>query len=247
MGTNSHITRGVLMSRLKVGDALDPATVPPQKVARSQFVDSLPQFTVIRAYATAIPVGAAEDITAGMDAWYGLRRVRVIEGAGQEFSLTGAAMELLPTDSAGGALTGYTSPKAWGDTRGITAAIVVGKNLPITPNAWTSGPAYVPGIDFGNVAPHARSLKNDADTAPVYYVKSGFPTGTFRDTAPNKPPLRWSFAPHVARFTYGETFDIALVVRRAQVHALGSAGELACLIDVACTVGLSRSAADFQR
>lgn len=247
MTRSPSIRRQVFERFVGVGEKSGGGDTPARQSSRSPFVDTLPQFRVIRAYATSIPVGAAEVIPTGMDAWFGLRRVRVKEDFGQEFSLTGCAMELLPSDSAAGALTGYTTPKAWGDTRGLGAAIVIGKNLPMTPNAWTGAPSWIPGIAFGDAAPHGRSLLNDPGSMPEYFVQAGFPTGTFRDTAPNKPPLRWSFAPHVARCTLGETFDIALVVRRSQINALGSAGELACLINVACTVGLSLSAADFKR
>ena len=78
-----------------------------------------------------------------------------------------------------------------------------------------------------------------------YLITQSFPTGKFRDTAPNKPPFRWSFAPMVYRFAGADTLDVALVVRAAQVNGQGSPGTLVGLADVALTLGRVTSDRDF--
>lgn len=224
------------------GSATPTEKQPAPWRSRSRFVDELPQFVVMRGYFASISV-AAPTINTGEAAWFGLRRIIAGRDIAQEFSLTGVAMTLLPTDSAGGGLTGYTSPLAWGDTRGITAAMVVGKSLPIKEQDWTSAVAYLPGINFG-LATQSAASKLSSASIREYDVEQSFPTGTFRDTAPNKPPLRWSFAPHVKRFRRGEALDIALVVRGDQIN--GQTGTLAGYASVAVTLGLSNSEADFK-
>lgn len=231
-----------VLSGPAVGGIVPSESQPQQRRGRSRFVDELPQFVIMRGYFAQISVNAPT-INPGEAAWFGLRRVIAGRDVAQEFSLCGVAMTLLPTDSAGGALTGYTNPLAWGDTRGITAAIVVGKNLPIKEEDWTSAVAYLPGIDFG-LASQGAASKLSANPLREYDVEQSFPTGTFRDTAPNKPPLRWSFAPHVKRFRRGEALDIALVVRGDQINAKN--GTLAGYASVAVTLGLSQSEADFK-
>ena len=218
----------------------------PGKNPSSPLTDLLPAFVAVRAYFHSIEVAAGLTLAAGA-AWYKLASLSP-RNIGQEFSLSGAAATMLPTDSAGGALTGFSNPLAWGDTRGMSAAIVVGRNLPGDVGEWQGFPAFVPGVDFGEASPATASLRSVvAQNQPDYAIVQSFPTGTFRDTAPNKPPLRWAFAPHTLRVRDGETLDVSLVVRRAQVHNLGGAGQLVGLADFALTLGLTENTVSYTK
>lgn len=216
--------------------------LPTRNKPRSAFVDELPQYEVEPAYFHVLSV-AGVSVGTGESAWYGLRRIRSRD-IGEDFCLTGCAMDLLPTDSAGGAISGYTGTiLPWGDARGILAAIVIGRNLPITPNAWTSAKAFIPGIEGGNTANNTHTLESSGKM-PRYFVVQSFPTGTYRDTAPNKPPYRSSFAPHVARITENDSLDCALVVTGSQIN--GASGIIVGMANVRMTIGLTESRADFK-
>lgn len=212
------------------------------KSARSPFTDQLPQFQTRRAYFHAIATPVS--VVFANQAWYGLRRITP-KSFGGEFELAGLTMTLLPTDSDGGALTGFaTAPIGWGDTRGLSAAIVVGRNLPIGKGAWSDAPAYIPGISFGDGSPDSTTLDTPDANFPEYIAVAGFPTGKFRDTAPNKPPFRWSYAPHVMRFAGGDSLDVALVVRGTTVNNI-NLGPIVGLADVSLTIGRVDSDRDF--
>jgi len=239
------------INRARFGTKVDVAPKPDEvkgvspsssKQPKSPFSESLPQFVVERAYFH----GIATPVTTAWtnEGWYGLRSIRP-KDFGAEFAFAGCAMTLLPSDSDGGALTGFaTTPIGWGDTRGLGAAIVVGKNLGITQGAWTDKPAYIPGIDFGDASPNANGLVTPTGSFHKYLVIQGFPTGKFRDTAPNKPPFRWSFAPHLHRFAGADSLDVALVVRGSIINNI-AAGTIVGLAEIDLTIGRVDSDRDF--
>jgi hypothetical protein len=224
---------------------------PLRRAERSPLTDILPPAVNYRAWATYIPVPAGLTIGTQEAAWYGLRRRTIDAERFQEICVTGVHMCLLPADTVGGPLAGSPLPSgapflAWGDTTGLGAAVVVGKNLPFSEaGVWTSAPHSIPGLDYGNASTGSDQSLRSGETAATYIAVTSFPTGSFRDTSPNKAFPRWNFQPHAIRLVGGESLDVAFVIRRNVVNGLGTASALACLIDVQVTVGLTVSPTDW--
>lgn len=200
-------------SRLKSGKPGGPGLADPadaaQRRARSPLVDLLPTFDVWGAWFTELDV-SSPTIDAGVSAWYGLRRIHVDRDTGQEVGISGFQLTLLPADVDGAA---DLDALGWGSTTGIAAAIVIGTNLPITAGGWSSGPAHMPGIE--DAAPCHLSVT----PGRRYIHVQPFPTGKFTDTVPAQVSIIREFGAFVYRVPVGSTIDVALVCRRAQVHA----------------------------
>jgi hypothetical protein len=192
-----------------------PRGQAPQPV-RANLGDVLPPFRVVPVFASEISIPAATSFGAAGDrvaAWYGLESIRVDKS--EPFGLAGYLVELLPTDSAAaGTAQGGGTVTAWGTTRGDAAAIVIGRDLPITRKGWTFAPCFAPGID--NNESSGVSL-DSARIADGYLGTHSFPTGKYNDTTPNKITVPRSFLPTVHPFPEGTRLDVALVVRRTQL------------------------------
>jgi hypothetical protein len=220
-------------------------------IGRSPLVNILPPVRMELAGATWIAVPSGLVAPSGSAAWYGLRRL-TIGPSRADLQLTAVAMTLLPPDTVGGAFGGSPLPtlfpfRAWGDSTGLGAAVVVGRNLPIEPNAWTFNPAGIPGIDWGGGGIQQQASLTSLNSMPDYIAVGTFPTGSLRDVAPNKVWARWNFQPHAHRVTEGQTLDVALVVRSGTVAALGADHALACYIDVQLVLGLTLQPTDFKQ
>lgn len=183
----------------------------------------------------AIPVpNGTTNPADGRSAWYQLRRIRIDEDTQQEVTFVGAHATLLPTDNngAGSTIYGVAAGDAlgWGDAQGISAAIIVAKNLRhLTDGQWTHAPANLHGIETGNM--HVER------PAPYLHVFS-FPTGALDDAAPHKSEPRVTFAPYPPKLTLGDTLDIALVVRANQiVNTSGSARYIVGYADIRLLLG----------
>lgn len=151
-----------------------PPASPYAKTAQTPLSTLLPQFRNVAAYFHQVDV-AAPTIASTTEAWFGLRRIRADQN--QEFSLSMLRFQMRPCDVNGAGITGPATPLAWGDSRGISAAIIVGRNLPFSQvNVWTGQPAYVPGIDAGGTA--NSYTKVNPDGMPDYFAIQNFPTGT---------------------------------------------------------------------
>lgn len=198
--------------------SLAPLPRPDEPIAaarygmRSPLTDLLPVFRPVHGWFSSIAV-AAPQIQTGHSAWYGLQRIQVTTDNDQELQINGVEAEMLPTDPDGAG--GASSPLAWGTTAGIGAALVIGIGLPIQFGEWSSAPTLVPGIettgDFANT-PLARG-------SSILWFAS-FPTGKYTDATPNKWKTIKSWGAFTARVTQGQTLDVALVVRRSQIHNL---------------------------
>jgi len=193
---------------------------------------------VVRAgfHQLAIPNGFA--VGSGESAWYKLRSIDPGNdpAAPLDFAIVGVRAELCAcdVDAAGGGGISAANAAAWGDTRGMLAAIVVGRSLPGRLNAWSSAPAYIPGIDTGG--PGGLLIPTQA---PDYIYKTGFPSGKWSDTTPGKGIASWSFAPDQVVFPSGAgSLDISLVVQGSQIQTAASK-TLVGMADVSIMLRLS--------
>lgn len=181
---------------------------------------------------------AAPTITSGEQAWYGLRRIDARRDLGGDAVLMGVRYVMKPSDSAAAGITGVATPLAWGDAQGLSAAIVVGKRLPIQLGVWSSYAAHVPGIDAGGTA--AAHTINSASVRPAEYLSwKSFPTGTWSDTKPEDKESYDDFGGECMEIRQGETVDVALVMRGSYVS--GQTGTIVGLADVRLLFALAET------
>jgi hypothetical protein len=189
---------------------------------------------VEQAYFTIVEA-AAPVIAAGASAWFGLRRINVRQQLAQEIRVIGVHYHLLPCNSTGAALQGAAAPIAWGDAQGLTAAIVVGVNLPIQLGAWSSAPAFIAGIDGVAAAPVAASRVTSIGTTRYITAPIRFPTGTFADVRCNVNTNSIDLAGEQYPVRSGENLDVALVMSRDYIH--GVTGQVCGLAQVGLVLG----------
>ncbi len=221
-----------------VGDLGTPRAVPvpsPSGPSRSLLTDLFPTFQSINCGFEALTVldGTAAPAS-GISAWYGLAKFDIAQ-FGQDVWLDYVGVQLGPTEPNA---TGNNL--VWGTSAGAGAAIVVGRNLPTLLDAWTTAQCYVPGVEAaaaGNVIANGPS---------PYDAVFSFPTGTYQDTAPNKPFLPLPFGKVVKRYRVGEIFDVALVVRGSQVAASGANKTLRGHVLVNVRLGLTQTIEGFN-
>lgn len=227
-----------------------PGVSPPvpdraaNKLSASPFTPLLPGYRIIPAYFGAIQVPAG--LTAGYDAyWYGLRRFTPFKDSDQEITCVGANIELLPCNVDGVDWLGLTSAATipWGDVQGVTAAIVIGRNLPIQEGEWRAARAASPLLNTDPLA-GPGDLSNE-HTSPEYFCVQGFPTGklaiggTYNEgaTAVNKINVGRQFSPYVNRITQGNTLDVALVMRSIFIEDQPDPGWISGFANVRLLVG----------
>lgn len=173
-----------------------------------------------QAYFTIVEVNNPT-IATGQAAWYGLRKINVRKALGQEIRVLGVHYYLLPTNPNGTPLNGAATPLAWGDAQGLTAAIVVGVNLPSQLNSWISAPAYIAGIDAIAVSPATSSRVTGANVPRYIVAPIRFPTGTFDQATPNINAGFITLEGDQYPVRAGETLDVALVVGRDAITGTG--------------------------
>lgn len=210
--------------RALVGPERAPGMVAPQTLgpddrkmrAETPLSFDLPQAFARAAWWWQIAVPIGQVFTAGMSAWFGLRRLRVGVDVPQ-CALAGATFIMLPCDSAGAGFGG-TPGIAWGDARGISAAVVVDRGLHwVQVGAWTSGPANLPAIE-------TAGLGTNPDSPRDYLIAQGYPPGLWSDTTPNKWEPITRTLPLLARLPVGDVLDVAVVFNSAQIAAGGVGG-----------------------
>lgn len=185
----------------------------------------------------AIPSGTTA-ATDGRSAVYILQRTKFGASLNQEVSLRGVAMELRPADTAGAGGWGVTGGGganqaiAWGDTRGLSACIIVAKNLPGQLHTWTKHLIQLPGIENNATASRSKTFAK-------YPAVGRFPTGKWSDTTPNGIPLRWSWAPDQHVIRKGDTLDVALVVNSSQIVSAGATRYLVGFAEIGIHVSLT--------
>lgn len=193
-----------------------PSAPAPQRPPAS-IINAAPSSRVEHAYFHAIDVNAPV-IPAGMAAVYGLRRIQPSTTTGLGIALLHMSTEMLPSDSVGvGA--GFPNPIAWGDSKGLSAKIVVGRNLDMIEGDWKAGWFDLPGIDLGNATPDARTLRN-ARSPAQYYGVFNLPAGAYNDADVLMDVRERPLAATAARVGQGETLDVALVLKGTQIDGL---------------------------
>lgn len=169
------------------------------------------------AYFHRVPVNAPV-IPAGLAAVYGIRRVRPSANM-LGIALLHISAELLPSDStAAGPGGGVGDMIAWGDAKGITAKIIVGKSLAfMDEGAWTAAPLDLPGIDLANAGADPRTWIPPIPRPQQYFAVFGFPGGSFGDADILRDIRDKPLAASASRISQGETLDVALVVKGDQI------------------------------
>lgn len=219
------------LARVGIGQSYGALPPPaPFQPKRADVVSPLNQafaeFKTITAFADVIPTGAALPTAAtGESFWYCLKSIRVGEDE-DPFLLAGARFELRPTDSTpngtGPHGVSIVNSVAWGDTTGLSAAVVIGRGLSwLKENQWTVAPANLPFIEQNTAG--NRPVKK----SPEYITWTPFPPGKFSDTTPNYVYVPDSYAPNGIRFEEnGGTLDFAIVLRAGQVT--GNTSKFVC-------------------
>lgn len=183
-------------------------------------------------------------IIAGQSAWFGLRKIAVRQELAQEIRILGVHYYLLPTNPNATALNGAATPLAWGDALGMSAAIVVGVNLPVQLNAWSSAQAYIAGIDSIAASP-ATSSRLTASNVPRYICAPiRFPTGSLDQVTPNFNAGFITLEGDQYPVRAGETLDVALVINRDQIS--GQTGQVCGLAQVGVICGHTINDRPFQ-
>lgn len=180
-------------------------------------VNAAPSTRIERAYFHMLQVNTPA-IPAGMAAVYGLRRIAPNPAIGLGVALMHVSAELLPSDS-GGTGAGFPDPLAWGDVKGVSAAIVIGKGLDMEVGTWRAAWYDLPGIDLGNAAAVARTLRNTQQPTS-YYAVFNFPAGAYSDADVLLDVRERPLAATAARIVAGESLDVALVVKGDNVNGL---------------------------
>lgn len=196
----------------------------PQDVARAQrragWTAAAPSLRVVHAGFSGIPWDADVEYTAasavvGNSYAYKLASFSP-KTIGDEFGLLCVRTELMPADSTadGAAYLGFDQSLPWGDARGLTAQIVVSRNLPGGVGEWhVWADGGLPGLNLGlGTTQHARERSSGLGPLTDHLAVTGFPPGTFRDATPSKSTQYFPFSGSVARFTQGDSLDVSLVL-----------------------------------
>jgi hypothetical protein len=189
-----------------------------------------------------IPAGSPLCLPAGAtSAWLSLINITISPALfGQEMLLVGDRLELLSADVEG---TGGSA--AWGDLNGMSAAIIMGHNLPIGPvGAWTQAPCFLPGVE--TLAAGVQFIGNDQH----YLWDSFFPPGksfTAGVGSGNKVVHGEDYPPFVRRLTYGIPFGVAFVWQSTQYNAIAAGGGVITgLVRVRVRLGQTRTEVTFS-
>jgi len=204
------------------GPALEvPGVAPLEKNLAVDF----PEYDTIPFGFMAINVPAGLSITTA--AWYGLKRTTIRLNTSDELLLYAHYLDRKPPDTAGNGDPRVTAAAGgfltWGKaTNAPNAFVVMGKNLPITPGAWTDGPIVAPGLNSAAVAT-GEALLNTTNGPREMIVRS-FPNGAY-DTA-TKAETTESRAPAMKLFRDGDNFDVAIVAAPNEFNGLVAAKTL---------------------
>jgi hypothetical protein len=182
---------------------------------------------------------AAPSINSGFSAWYGLGSWRP-DDLGGEAALVGYSAVLNPCNYSGvadGEFSTTANIAAWGTALGGGAAVVIGVDLPCVLGRWSSGPANVPLVEPGSQGVAAAYASGLDERVTVH-----FPPNT-TDLANPVPRLfvAQQFTPLHVPITRGRRLDVALVVRRSQVHGVTRSAGIVGHVSVSCMLGLSRT------
>lgn len=154
------------------------------------------------AHPAAVPAGNA------VEAWYGLRRVRVSREF-EKMAVTGIKVEMVAPRTSDSGVN-----KQWATAGGFDAYIVVGRNLTqMQPDAWTCAPSPLGFAGGRLVSPATDNIEGDIITATC------FPSGAFTDTAPPQKLYAREFGLETWPIKVGDTLDVALVILKSRLTA----------------------------
>lgn len=213
---------------------------PDRKAPESVFTSLLPGYEIRGGWFDRIRVPVGLTSTNGVARWFGLRRLRIPEDFAQEVTLFGSTITQLPPNVAGVDFDDLVGAETvpWGNRHGSDCAIVIGRNLPIIPNAWTSAPCFAAGLDADGSANSSADIPNPSEYFAVQYFPTGELVGSDDDTTIlNKIVTTRQMSPYVARFTHGNTLDVALVMKGEYVEGLGEEKFLSGFADVRLMIG----------
>jgi hypothetical protein len=241
-----------LSGRGRINDAA-PALPRPRgnaEDASSPLTTIAPLFEPIKAAfdVIQIPSGTAI-VTSGNSMIYPLRVLQVPdETFGQEILYLSSHATLLPSDSTGAGSSGVTGgggvdqAKSWGDTAGLSAAIIIAKSLGLKERQFNEVNFLLPGIEENPTASKIR------DPLPKILATFYFPTGKINDTTPNKvSESRFHGGSHVNRISEGETLDICLVFRGSDIASAGGVRYICGFADITVNVGLVKNNSSFYQ
>lgn len=201
--------------RVVDGSIIQPVAPPLQgQDAFNDLVGQLPGSRPLAGGFSSIAVANNVLIPVGKSAWYKFQEIEVPRELG-ECAIFGADFRLMPTDStASGDLT--THP-GWGDASGTAAWVVIDTGLGLPYQQWTGMDTHLPGVETAAGSPGILLGRG----ARGYLFPEPFPSGTYVDATPGKAGIITRIAPFVVRVRAPQTIDMALVVRRSQIHNLG--------------------------
>ncbi len=195
---------------VSIGSQAAPGASGPRKPARPPLTDIMSPLRPYRAWFHELTVLAGDAIASGESAWWLLKSIDA-KNAG-DFLFHGADIDLRPTDPTGAATPSAGTITAWGDTNGISAAIVIERNLGLRAGQWNSRRVDLPAIENDQAAGQVTP-----DTARNYMIAESFPAGNFTDAVPSRTFSARRFLPAALRIARRDTLDVALVMRGTYV------------------------------
>lgn len=202
---------------------IQPSAALPQRPYSSPgslhtpILDTYPERRIKSAWFSEIGQVNGYTKVTGHSAWFPLLTLQA--NTIGPFALVGADFKMQPTDSAGTATAqGGGTVIPWGDQRGMTAWIVLAKNLSLPNGEWSNYPASLPGIEAGGVP---ASYRNPS-SGDGYVWEEKFPPGLY--SAANVPEKEVSvdFLPSKHRFIGNDTLQVALVCRSDHINGFDS-------------------------
>ncbi len=174
----------------------------------SELASKFPYCDSVSASFTSIPV---PDLTvpAGQSAWLSLVNFDPWAELNQDIVVFGIWTDML---SCNPSPTTPASEAAWGDDKGLGAAIIVGdQQLPIgAPGAFTTAAVPIAGVESAvGLVTNSRGRK---------FWSRTFPTGKYT-TGWNKRGINGAVVPFVRRITKGNSLRAAFVLNRTQANA----------------------------
>lgn len=233
--------RGLTPLRPIVAPSANPAR-PQAADTTSPLRDVMPTFIAIPFWFAQAAINLPVAITNNQALWYGLNRVAP-SVMGQEFVLAGYDLSMRPTDSAPTAGDGI----GWGSTDGFSARLVIGRNLPFQAlRTWET--QDFSGANMTGASGALQALgKVNPDFGPDYIARETFPTGKLSDATPNPKEIRQHFAEQY-RVTFGQTLDVALVIRsNAAITGGAGAKTVYGMIEGILRVGLTKATQPWSR
>lgn len=220
MSRGSEINPFLTAAGVYVAPTNQTPSIPqaPGQAGRSPYIDLFPQMAQWSVYFGEATVPTGVSLSTGDSAWWLLRSIAVPQIT-DDFAFVGLDAELWPADSTGPVLAPSSgTAMVWSDDFAMKAAVVVDRNLGLSPGLWNSRPAYIPQIEAPATAQAYHRLPPDN---PREYIKVlHLPPGgyTVSPIRTNIVLARW--LPTVHRFVQNDALDVALVVNGAQIAAV---------------------------